>query len=102
MAVTRRFSRLWAPALLAWLTSASTTVYAAGGYIDNFGFDPYATCRRAAPIDPGAIKTDREAAVFAVWVMRDGGLQPNGTATLVDDTGIFVTAAHVVHSYKDR
>jgi hypothetical protein len=59
--------------------------------------DPYAACNKSAGgLSPSDLR-DQETAVFAVLVTREGQLQRTGTATLIDDTGIFVTAAHTVH-----
>jgi len=89
----------WALIFAALL--AANMAFAAPGFPDQGSQDINAACRGATS-SRGTLRGDREAAVFTVAVTRDGQLQPNGTAILIDNTGIFLTAAHVVHFYQNQ
>jgi sporulation protein YlmC with PRC-barrel domain len=72
-------------------------------FADTTSYNGDTPCREVSgPLDLESLKRARESAVFAVYVTRGSSLQPNGTATLVDDSGILLTAAHVVHFDKDK
>jgi Trypsin-like peptidase domain len=90
-----------------WI-APSAVVFACIGVAANAtgGVDPWshpdAVCNRSAPGSGNNELDDlydrRRSAVFRVIVTGpDGRPRPNGTATLVDSSGIFLTAAHVVH-----
>ncbi len=90
-----------ARAILAVMAiAAAGCAYADGGHIDRFTRE-FVGCDypKQAP-GQSAIRADLEDAVFSVWVMRNEGSgavwQRNGTASLIDDTGMFLTAGHVV------
>ena len=62
------------------------------------GTDPDAVCNGKPQSNPDDLYQERLAAVFAVQVTgADGKSRRTGTATLIDQSGIFMTAAHVVH-----
>src|SRR2546421_177997 len=98
-----RFVKKLAAIIVAVLLVAGVAK-ATSDFVDLPGHDPDAACHGfgLAPIDQEILYKARAAAVFTVLVTRDGQLEPNGTATLVDDDkGILLTAAHVVHFYKN-
>ena len=95
----RALRYLLAAAILGW---SGVDAVAVTPFIDSRGQDPDAICHGTGSIDQEALRQDRAASVFTVLVTDDGNLKPNGTATLVDgERGIFLTAAHVVHFYRD-
>jgi hypothetical protein len=62
------------------------------------GTDPDAVCNGKPLSNPDDLYQERLAAVFAVQVTgAEGKSRRTGTATLIDQGGIFLTAAHVVH-----
>jgi tetratricopeptide (TPR) repeat protein len=50
----------------------------------------------------GTILRHHLGSVFAVWVSRRDGWERTGTATLIDNRGIFLTAGHSVYFDKGR
>jgi tetratricopeptide (TPR) repeat protein len=70
--------------------------------LDPPNYDPDGPCHGPRLVDQEGLYKLRAAAVFSVLITSGGKLEPKGTATLVDDeNGLFVTAAHVVHFYKE-
>ena len=60
--------------------------------------NPDAVCNGQPPPSLDYLYRERLGAVFAVRVTNvDGTSKPTGTATLIDERGIFLTAAHAVH-----
>jgi S1-C subfamily serine protease len=60
--------------------------------------NPDAVCNGRPPPSLDYLYRERLPAVFAVRVTDvDGKTKRTGTATLIDERGIFLTAAHVVH-----
>jgi urea transport system substrate-binding protein len=88
-------------AILAFCSLAAAA-HATGGHVDHGTQDLYPACNRPAAYPRATLRQDRQNAVFSVWVTRPGSLQRTGTASLIDDTGIFITAGHVVHFDKTR
>ena len=88
----------WAAAVLCLVCSPARTE---GGHADQQSQDIYRACNRRPP-PPSTMMADREKSIFAVWVTRPRGLERTGTATLIDDGGIFVTAAHSVYYDKNH
>lgn len=80
---------------IMWLCIAATTGHTDGGIPDHGSQDRYRACNHpdwGRQLNP----VDRRNAVFAIWVTRHSGPERTGTATLIDDTGVFLAAAHSV------
>ena len=83
--------------LTAWaFLSATESGLAEAGHVDRGTQDLYPVCNQARA-DANNLMRDHQNVVFSVWVTRAEGPTRTGTATLIDDTGIFVTAGHTVH-----
>jgi hypothetical protein len=77
-----------------------TRGHAAGGHADYGSQDLYQACNTPAAIRRATMLQDRRDSVFAVWVKRMLAWERTGTATLIDDTGILLTAGHSVYFDK--
>jgi TPR repeat protein len=75
--------------------------HARGGHPDHASQDYYQACNKPRAAQE-AVRPDRQNSVFSVWVTRPGGAERTGTATLIDDTGIFVAAGHSVYWDKNH
>lgn len=96
----RAFCNLLAAALAAALFAGAAGDAAA--FIDRSGMGPDSSCHGISSIDQEEIYKQRTEAVFSVLVTNENHLESKGTATLVDsERGIFLTAAHVVHFFRD-
>jgi tetratricopeptide (TPR) repeat protein len=74
----------------------------ATSYMDPPDHDPDALCHGSQLVDQQRLYKVRAASVFSVLANYDNKLQAKGTATLVDDErGIFITAGHVIHFYRN-
>src|SRR5262245_59716252 len=68
------------------------------------GYSQHAVAVSPNPCDSASLHDgfDPFVSVFAVTVQHGQLWERKGTATLIDKSGIFVTAAHVVRYYKER
>jgi S1-C subfamily serine protease len=93
--------RMLSCAMLA-LCADPCSGYAAGGHPDYGSQDLYAACNSPRTNRRSNILQDRQNSVFALLVNRRAGWERTGTATLIDDTGIFIAAGHSVYFDKSR
>ncbi len=84
-------------AAAALLLLLRNLAFADAGHVGYGTRDPNRNCNNPRlPPPEDTLLSDREEAVFAIKVKRNGDWQLNGTATLIDDAGIFITADHVI------